>query len=132
MLHREEQREHVSVRYRRMCHNYLLWLSGHVDCIHFSQAYMYILLCFKELRKDNALAICRSLRSYIFFLMLFWCYGVTRWVRLSWKHQEGNVGYVSTTWGKFPVFVQYANEQRHFLVLTSEALDWAHRLAIPL
>ena len=40
--------------------------------------------------------------------------------------------YVSTTWEKFPSFVEYANEQRHFLVLTSDALQWAHRLAIPL
>jgi len=63
--------------------------------------------------------------------MLFWCYGVTPWVGLSWRHQEGNVGYVSTKWVKFPSFVQYANEQRHFLVLTSEALQWANLLATP-
>ena len=42
------------------------------------------------------------------------------------------MGYVSTTWGKSPSFVQYANEQQHFLVVTSDALQWAHRLAIPL
>jgi hypothetical protein len=41
------------------------------------------------------------------------------------------VRYISTKWGKFPSFVQYANEQRHFLVLTLDAIQWANRLATP-
>jgi hypothetical protein len=41
------------------------------------------------------------------------------------------VVYVSTQWTKFPSFVAYANEQGHFVILTPDAVEWAHKLAIP-
>jgi len=41
------------------------------------------------------------------------------------------VRYISTKWAKFPSFVEYANEERHFLVLTPAALEWANVLAMP-
>lgn len=39
--------------------------------------------------------------------------------------------YVSTKWTKFPSFVQYANEQSHFLLQTADTCQWANAMALP-
>jgi len=39
---------------------------------------------------------------------------------------------VPKQWPKFLSFVAYANEQRHFVILTPDAVAWANKLAMPM